>query len=269
MNLPSISAHIKKHSIQSYKKLGQHFLIHENLCSKIVKIAGDITNKTVIEIGPGPGGLTRTILAQNPKILIAIEKDKQFIPLLEDIKEVYPNLTLIHGDALLINLSELVIDSDIIIISNLPYQISTVLLFQWIRIRGKIKSMTLMLQKEVADRLCAKVGNKNYGKISVIVQSIATIKTHFVIHASAFIPPPKVKSSIVHMQFLSDIEDSLLEKLQIITRAVFQQQRKMIKTTLKDCIPNTLNQLEALQINPFSRPSELSISQYISLALIY
>ncbi len=178
-NLPTIAAHAKMHNIVQQKKLGQNFIFDSSLCDKIaLSVQGGVEGRHVLEIGPGPGGLTRSILALNPAKLTVIEKDSRCISLLQDIQKIYPNLEIISDDALKVDISNIT-DGRITIISNLPYNVGTVLLFQWLEHLERIESMTLMLQKEVVERICAKPSTKAYGKLSVMCQICADVRKEF------------------------------------------------------------------------------------------
>lgn len=267
-NLPSIASHAKSYGIVPDKKLGQNFIFDSTLCDRIVKASSDsITGKYIIEIGPGPGGLTRSILLQNPKKLIVIEKDPRCIDLLLDLQKYYPNLEIISGDALAIDLKALCQKryiEKILIISNLPYNVGTELLFRWLDYPEIVESMTLMLQKEVVDRICAKHSTKSYGKLSVMCQVLAKVSKEFDVSPKAFYPPPKVYSSIVNIAPWNIIYDKdLLKKLRDITSTAFMFRRKMLKKALNSIPENILSDLN---INNNDRPENLSPNQYLSLA---
>ena len=199
-NLPSIAKLAAKHGIVPLKKLGQNFIFDETLCDKIVKASGLQDGNIALEIGPGPAGLTRSILKASSGKLTVIEMDARCIPLLEEIKTVYPNLIIKQADALKVSLSEIVTDEKITIISNLPYNIGSVLLTSWLLQSEKINSMTLMLQKEVVDRIIAKAGTKSYGRLSVICQIVCKITKCFDVSPKAFYPEPKIWSSVVRLE---------------------------------------------------------------------
>nr|MBP7190175.1 ribosomal RNA small subunit methyltransferase A [Rickettsiaceae bacterium] len=229
MNLPSIASHAKAHGITPQKKLGQNFIFDSSLCDKIVSRTHSIRGREVLEIGPGPGGLTRSILSQNPSKLTVIEKDERCIALLLDLQKYYPNLHVISGDALEIGVRDIT-DSRITIISNLPYNVGTELVFRWLDTPNLIDSMTLMLQKEVVDRICAKHSTKAYGKLSVMCQNLAEVSKEFDVSPKAFYPPPKVHSSIVTIIPKKPLLDSeLITNLRAISHKAFMMRRKMVK----------------------------------------
>ena len=188
MTLPSIAAHAKLHDITPQKRLGQNFIFDSTLCDKIVRsVPHSIEGRHVLEVGPGPAGLTRSILAAKPSKLTVIEKDDRCIALLEDIKKIYLNLEITCGDALKITLPSLSA-SKVTIISNLPYNIGTELVFRWLEHSEMVDSMTLMLQKEVVERICAKHNSKAYGKLSVMCQIMADVRKEFDVSPAAFYP---------------------------------------------------------------------------------
>lgn len=262
MTLPSIAAHARSYGISPQKKLGQNFIFDISLCDKIVRSIPLIEGKEVLEIGPGPGGLTRAILSQNPKKLIVIEKDPRCLGLLLDLQKYYPNLEIISDDALKIKLSDLA-SSKLCIISNLPYNIGTELVFRWLEYPDLIESMTLMLQREVVDRICAKVSTKAYGKLSIICQVLAEVKKEFDVSPQAFYPPPKVHSAIVNIFPKVDVNRDMLKKLRELTHMAFMFRRKMLKKALPIVQEEVF---EELGINPQSRPEELSPEVYVALA---
>ena len=203
--MPPLRDVITQHDLRATKKLGQNFLLDLNLTDKIARTAGNLSGINVFEIGPGPGGLTRSILQNNPNHLTAIEFDKRAIAALQDLKNVTGDdiFTLIHGDALAQDLTKLS-DAPRAIIANLPYNIATPLLTGWLsQIRSNqnaYQSMTLMFQREVAQRITAQVGDKAYGRLSVICQWLCDVRLCFDVPASAFTPPPKITSSIVYFK---------------------------------------------------------------------
>jgi 16S rRNA (adenine1518-N6/adenine1519-N6)-dimethyltransferase len=266
-NLPSIAKLAAKHGIIPLKKLGQNFIFDETLCDKIVKASGLQEENIALEIGPGPAGLTRSILNASPKQLTVIEMDARCIPLLEEIKAVYPNLTIKQADALKVNLSELVTNEKVTIISNLPYNIGSILLTSWLLQSEKINSMTLMLQKEVVDRIIAKPGIKSYGRLSVICQIVCKITKCFDVSPKAFYPEPKIWSSVVRLEPKKNIPSlQLLTKIEQITNLAFSGRRKMIKSSLKALSPDILPILEKLSIKESLRAENLSPDDYLALA---
>ncbi len=266
-NLPSIAKLAAKHGIIPLKKLGQNFIFDENLCDKIVKASGIENDDLILEVGPGPAGLTRSILNFHPKELIVIEMDERCMPLLLEIKNIYPALTIKYADALKIKLNDLISNTKINIISNLPYNIGSVLLISWLHQFEMVNSMTLMLQKEVVDRIVAKPGTSAYGRLSVICQIVCDVKKCFDVSPKAFYPEPKIWSSVVRLKPKEDVPNqNLLSKIEKITNVAFSGRRKMIKSSLKSLSPEIGNILIKLSIKDTLRAENLSPQDYLSLA---
>lgn len=267
--LPALRDVIAAHGLQAQKKLGQNFLLDANITGKIVRLAGDLAGQTVFEIGPGPGGLTRSLLNSGAKNIIAIECDKRAVQALQDLKTVYPDrLHIIEGDALKADLTALA-PAPRAIVANLPYNIATPLTIGWLRdLRrdaGAYSSMTLMFQKEVAQRLTAAPGSKAYGRLAVIAQWLCDVKKLYDLPASAFTPPPKVASSVVH--FVPKILPSIspeFETVEAVTAAAFGQRRKMLRTSLKEY----QTQLSAAGISDQKRAEELSVADFIRILTV-
>ncbi|WP_341764672.1 16S rRNA (adenine(1518)-N(6)/adenine(1519)-N(6))-dimethyltransferase RsmA [Candidatus Tisiphia endosymbiont of Beris chalybata] len=267
--LPSIAQHASKHRLLPLKKYGQNFIFDNSLCDKIVRVSGLKENERVLEVGAGSAGLTRAILSKAPASLTVIECDPRCIPLLEEVKEVYPNLNIIHGDACKLDLLSLVTNK-INIISNLPYQIGTGLVIKWLKQLTLITSMTLMLQREVVDRICGVAGTKSYGRLSIICQLLCSVEKCFDVGPKSFYPPPQVYSSIVKLTPLVHLlPNKLIEAVEQITKFAFGERRKMIKTSLKKLTPKIDDLLAELKINPCSRAENLLPQDYLSLAKLY
>lgn len=273
-NLPSLREIVEKYGINARKQLGQNFIFDLNLTDKIARTAGNLTGKTILEIGPGPGGLTRSILSLNPEKLIAAEMDKKCLEALEILKNAYSDkIILIEGDALRIDENEIKqkysSQNKIKIIANLPYNIATELLFKWLDKLELFESFTLMFQKEVAERIAAKPGNKAYGRVSVMAQWLCDSRKEFDVSPSAFFPPPKVTSSIVTLipreKPLYPADKTTLEK---ILKAVFGQRRKMLRGSMKRLIKNPEEILKQAGIDETKRPEDLEIKDFCALASI-
>ena len=270
--LPAISAVIKKYKLNAKKNLGQNFLLDLNLTAKIARSCKDLAESTIIEIGPGPGGLTRGLLSENAKKIIAIEKDVRCIPALTEIAEYYPGkLEIIQGDALTYLISSDTA-SPVHIFSNLPYNIGTVLLTKWLdppEWPPIWNSLTLMFQKELAERLIAQPGSKQYGRLSILTQWRSDPRIILRLSSKEFFPRPKVDSAVVQIKRLKEprfpAKSATLTKL--VSKA-FNQRRKMLRTSLKDYIPNVVEALELANILPSNRAEDLSVEQYCSLANI-
>ena len=270
--LPAISAVIKKYKLNAKKNLGQNFLLDLNLTAKIARSCKDLAESTIIEIGPGPGGLTRGLLSENAKKIIAIEKDVRCIPALTEIAEYYPGkLEIIQGDALTYLISSDTA-SPVHIFSNLPYNIGTMLLTKWLdppEWPPIWNSLTLMFQKELAERLIAQPGSKQYGRLSILTQWRSDPRIILRLSSKEFFPRPKVDSAVVQIKRLKEprfpAKSSTLTKL--VSKA-FNQRRKMLRTSLKDYIPNVVEALELANILPSNRAEDLSVEQYCNLANI-
>lgn len=269
MSLPSTSELIKKYGLDAKKSLGQNFILDKNFTDKIARAAGDLSNFTVLEIGPGPGSLTRSILDAGAKKLIAVEKDQRCLQALEELRNFYGSrLEIIEGDALEIDETKILSgENKFKIIANLPYNIGTVLLFKWLKIAPQISSMHLMLQKEVAQRIVAKTGENHYGRLAVMVNFLCHTKIVFNVSPSVFTPPPKVTSAIIEIiprtKPLVDVEFTKLEK---VVAASFNQRRKMIKSSLKSIFPNAEEVLKNSGINPELRAENLTIEEFCAIA---
>lgn len=264
--LPPLRDVIAKYDLAAKKSLGQHFLLDLNLTGRVARAAGDLSNCTVIEIGPGPGGLTRALLAQGAKKVIAIERDRRPIAALNDIAKAYPGrLEVIEGDALKIDPASLC-EGPRKIVANLPYNISTQLVINWLENISSYECLTLMFQKEVADRLCAVPKTKDYGRLSVLTQWLCQVHSNFDIKPSAFTPPPKVMSSVVTLrprkQPLVDVPQKTLEH---IVKAAFGQRRKMLRASLKTLGINGEELAKAAGIEPTKRAEELSVEDFCAL----
>ncbi|WP_370931116.1 16S rRNA (adenine(1518)-N(6)/adenine(1519)-N(6))-dimethyltransferase RsmA [Bartonella sp. DGB1] len=260
---------IKKYNLIAEKSLGQNFLLDTNLINKITSQAGNIEGETIIEIGPGPGGLTRSILQKNPQHLIVIERDKRCIPILEEISAAYPNkLTIISADALTVNFEQLAQNcaNKPKIIANLPYNIGTQLLVNWLLTsdcHAFYKDMTLMFQKEVAERITAKVNTEKYGRLSLLANWKTINKICLTLPPSAFTPPPKVNSAVV---FLKPKENPIAVDAKIfdkIVKMAFGQKRKMLRQSLKSINANDI--LPKLNIDPQRRAETLTLEEFIAI----
>ena len=270
--LPSLRATVETHGLMAKKALGQNFLLDSNITDKIIRLSlekqnlTDFTHADVFEIGPGPGGLTRAILKANPQKLTVVEMDERCIAIMEEIKAlVGERLEIINGDALKIDFSKLG-NAPRHIISNLPYNISVPLLTGWLMEINNFNSLTLMFQKEVADRITATPGNKNYGRISVLAQLLCKIERLFDLNPNCFVPAPKIWSSVLLFQPLgNDISRADIQKVEQLTALAFGQRRKMIRQSLKS-IPGIEAALEKLEIPNSWRAEQLSPQQFLSLA---
>ncbi len=263
--LLSIAKLASKHDINPLKKYGQNFIFDESLCDKIVKYSNINFLSHVLEIGPGPAGLTRSILKVNPISFDVIETDSRCLPLLDEIKQFYPTLNIIHADALKVSLSEIG-SNKLDIVANLPYNIGTQLLINWLYQINQVNSITIMLQKEVVDRIISKHNSKNYGRLSVFCQLLCDVEKYFDVSPKAFYPEPKVSSSIVRLTpKTTPFDHELLAKIEQITHHAFIGRRKMIRSSLKGIIPNIENILLILNLEPTLRAENLSIQDFVNI----
>lgn len=252
-------------ALKAKKSLGQNFLTDPNILERIVKGAGSLEGRTVIEVGPGPGGLTREIIKYPCKQVILIEQDDRCIPYLEDLKTHFQGeLTILNGDALTLPLHSFGC-SPRLIIANLPYNISVPLLLQCLKHLDDFESLTLMFQKEVAARINALHDTPEFGRLSVICQWKANIKKLFDLPPGAFLPAPKVTSTVVQLTPRLPREDVSWDALEKVTKAAFSQRRKMLRSSLKTLVASPLVLLEEANINPERRAESLTIPEFCRL----
>ena len=246
--------------------LGQHFILDLNLTRRIAKAAGDLAGRTVIEVGPGPGGLTRALLESNAIQVVAIERDRRCINALDHLVQAYPDrFRLVEANALKQPIKELG-SPPRQVIANLPYNIATQLLLDWLEMAHAIEMMTLMFQTEVAHRLVASPGQKSYGRLSVLTQWLCEVRLVFDVSARAFTPPPKVSSSVVQLvpreRPLFPARKPLLER---VTQAAFGQRRKMLRSSLRP-LGNVDTLIQLAGVSPTQRAEDLSVEDYCRLA---
>jgi 16S rRNA (adenine1518-N6/adenine1519-N6)-dimethyltransferase len=266
VTLPPLREVIARHGLTASKALGQNFLFDGQLLARIAAVPGDLAGAEVLEVGPGPGGLTRALLAAGARVT-AIERDRRCIPALAELADHYPGmLTVIEGDALAIDAPSLFAGAPHIV-SNLPYNVGTALLVGWLTGPWPPwwQSLTLMFQKEVADRIVASVNDDAYGRLAVLAQWRSTARIAMPVHRSAFTPPPKVMSAVVHItpaDAPGAVEMAVLER---ITAAAFGQRRKMLRQSLKG-VHGALEALEIVGIDPTRRAETVSVAEFIALA---
>ena len=270
--LPPLKDVISKHQLRAKKSLGQNFLLDLNLTSKIARYAGNLDQFDILEIGPGPGGLTRSLLNEGARKVVAIEKDSRCIEALEEIQATFPGrLKLLQGDALSTNASEHLADP-VRIIANLPYNIGTELLVRWLTSKtwpSFWQSMTLMFQKEVANRIVASPGSKAYGRLSVMSQWRCDTKIAFNVPASAFTPPPKVESTLVHFESLKEPKfPAEVEVLEFVVSKAFNQRRKMLRGSLKGYFQNVEEGLLSIGVLPTKRAEDITVQEYCAMSQI-
>ena len=271
-NLPPLKDIISKYEIRAKKSLGQNFLLDLNLTSKIARYAGNLKQSDVLEIGPGPGGLTRSLLNEGARQVVSIEKDNRCIAALEEIQSLFPGrLRLLQGDALSMNVTQYLSDP-IKIIANLPYNIGTELLIRWLNSKNWPsfwQSMTLMFQKEVANRIVARPGSKAYGRLSVMSQWRCNTKIAFNIPATAFTPPPKVESAVVHFEALNEPKfPAEVDKLEFVVSKAFNQRRKMLRGALKGHFINVEEGLLSIGVLPTKRAENITTQEYCAMSQI-
>ena len=266
-SLPPLREIISEHNLRAEKKLGQNFLLDQNITDKIARTAGDMDGATVFEIGPGPGGLTRSLLQAGAAKVVAIEFDPRAVEALQSLKDASAGrLDILLQDALQTNLLDLADKGPRKIVANLPYNIATPLLIGWLKqIRDDhqaFQSMTLMFQREVGDRIVAPCGGKAYGRLAVMSQWLCQAKIVYDLPPQAFTPPPKVKSAVVHLTPKAPAADAPpFEVMEALVAAAFGQRRKMIRSSLKEY--NAA--LEAAQIDVSQRAETLDIADYIRI----
>lgn len=267
--LPPLREVIAEHGLDARKSLGQNFLLDLNLTSRIARSAGDLSDCTVIEVGPGPGGLTRALLAAGAKKVVAIEKDKRCLPALAQISSHYDGkLEVIEGDALKYNPADLA-DGPIKIIANLPYNVGTQLLLGWLTTDEWPpfwESLTLMFQKEVGQRIVSEASDKAYGRLSVLTNWRCHTEILFDLNPKAFMPPPKVTSAVVQLLPREKPLDCPLKALERVTAHAFGQRRKMLRSSLKGLKLDAEARIEAVGLNPTARAEEIDVAGFIALA---
>lgn len=270
--LPPLSEVIASHGLSPRKALGQNFLLDLNLTSRIARRAGDLSKCDILEIGPGPGGLTRALLMEGARKVVAIERDSRCLPALEEISSAYPQrLKLLEGDALEVNPLPF-LTPPIRVVANLPYNVGTELLIRWLTPATwppYWQSLTLMFQKEVAQRIVATPGSKTYGRLSILAQWRCEAKLAFEISPKAFTPPPKVTSAVVHLErletprFPADAAD-----LSRTVSLAFGQRRKMLRSSLKSLGKDVAEKIEQAEIDPTTRAEQVNIEEFCRLSRV-
>tara|TARA_R110002094_G_scaffold201274_2_gene172768 strand:+ start:512 stop:1345 length:834 start_codon:yes stop_codon:yes gene_type:complete len=269
-NLPPLRDVIAAHDLAAKKSLGQNFLLDLNLTTKIARLAGDLSGSDVLEIGPGPGGLTRGLLAEGARRVLAIEKDPRCMPVMAEIAAAYPDrLQAINGDALDINPLEH-LTPPIKVAANLPYNVGTELLVRWLTPPTWPPfwtSLTLMFQREVAQRIVAQPGSKAYGRLALLAQWRSDPRIVMDLPPEAFSPPPKVSSAVVHLTALPAPRfEADAGTLNRVVAAAFNQRRKMLRSALKSLDPAIEDHLNAVGIKPTERAEQVSLEEFCALA---
>lgn len=266
--LPPLRDVIARHGLMATKALGQHFLLDMNLTARIARAAGDLSQGITIEVGPGPGGLTRALLDQGASV-VAIEKDKRCREILEELRVAYPErLVPLEADALRVDAAALGA-APRRIVANLPYNVGTDLLIGWLKSATAFECLVLMFQSEVAARLTAPPGTKAYGRLSVLAQWLCEVEQLFHVSPKAFTPPPAVNSTVVKLtprpQPLAPAKRETLER---VTAAAFGQRRKMLRQSLRSLTPDTEALCRACDVDPMARAETLSVAQFCALARV-
>ncbi len=271
-DLPPIREVIQRHGLSASKALGQNFLLDEQLLARIAAVPGDLAGARVLEVGPGPGGLTRALLRAGARVT-AIEMDRRCLPALAELSEAFPGqFTVVEGDALKLDHGALMAKDGepepFHVLSNLPYNVGTALFVRWLSGEAwppQWRSLTLMFQREVADRIVAAAGEDAYGRLAVLAQWRASASMAMKVHRSAFTPPPKVMSAIVHVTPAAAPEGVSARMLERLTEAAFGQRRKMLRQSLKG-VPGALEALANLGIDETRRAETVSVAEFVSVA---
>ena len=268
--LPPLREVISRHGLRARRSLGQNFLLDVNLTDKIVRKAGPVAGHDILEIGPGPGGLTRSLIAAGPRRVVAVEKDRRFLPALEELAEVSSGiLQVVHADALDVDPASL-IAPPARIVANLPYNAGTALLAMWLSVPGwppPWTSLTLAFQRELADRLVAQPGTKAYGRMSVLAQWRTSASMVMTIPPSAFVPVPKVATAVVRFDALAEpVQRADPDLLFRVVKTAFLQRRKMLRSSLKPLTDDVAALLGTAGVSPEARADATSISDYCAIA---
>jgi 16S rRNA (adenine1518-N6/adenine1519-N6)-dimethyltransferase len=269
--LPALRDVIAAHDLRAKKSLGQKFLLDLNLTRRIARAAGPLEGATVYEVGPGPGGLTRALLSEGASRVVAVERDERCLSALAEIAAAHPGkLEVVSADALNLDERTLFGTPRVRVAANLPYNIGTALLVKWLTVEQWPpfwESLTLMFQREVAERIVARPKTEAYGRLSVLAQWRSSTKILFDVSRSAFVPPPKITSSVVRLEMLeAPVAPANLSDLEKVTAAAFGQRRKMLRQSLKGLAANAEERIRAADIAPTARPEQLSVAEFASLA---
>jgi 16S rRNA (adenine1518-N6/adenine1519-N6)-dimethyltransferase len=265
--LPDLRETIARHGLAARKSLGQHFLLDPAVCARIAQIAAPLEGRQVLEVGPGPGGLTRALLASPAAHVVAVELDRRAIAAQEELAAAFPGrLTVVEGDAMKADTLALMPQGPRRVVANLPYNVGTPLLIGWLKQAALFESLTLMFQQEVAERICAAPDTEAYGRLSVLAQWRCACRMAMRLPPGAFSPPPKVWSAVVHLApHAEDPGAPLLSAMERLTAAAFGQRRKMLRSSLKS-LGESDALLEAGGIEPTRRAETLSVAEFDRLA---
>ncbi|MEW6254456.1 MAG: 16S rRNA (adenine(1518)-N(6)/adenine(1519)-N(6))-dimethyltransferase RsmA [Pseudomonadota bacterium] len=269
-SLPPLRDVIRRHELSAQKSLGQNFLLDLNLTARIARGSGPLEGARVVEVGPGPGGLTRALLALGAAQVVAVERDRRCIAALAEVAEAYPGrLHVIEGDALAVDVRPLLGEGPARVVANLPYNIATLLLVGWLSVDPWppwYSSLTLMFQREVAERIVAAPGTKAYGRLAVLAGWRTEARILFDVAPTAFVPPPKVTSSVVHLVPRETPLPCALRDLERVTEAAFGQRRKMLRQSLKSLGVETMALLERAGVEETARAEEIDVPGFVALA---
>lgn len=270
MPLLSLSDTIALHGLSTRKALGQHFLLDENITQRVARTGGSLKGVHAVEIGPGPGGLTRALLRSDAAHVTVIEKDARCLPIMTELQNAFPGkLTVLEADALKVSLTEAV-PAPRAVVANLPYNVGTLLLLNWLediaRDVNAYAFLTLMFQKEVADRITAEPGGKEYGRLSVITQWLCDVSHGFDLAPGAFSPPPKVDSSVITLVPRKERLPATKQALERVLAAGFNQRRKMLRQSLKSVMADPSATLTSLGLDPTARAETLDVAAWCRLA---
>ncbi len=267
--LPPLREVIARHGLAASKALGQNFLLDGQLLDRIAAVPGPLKGAHVFEVGPGPGGLTRALLKAGAQVTV-VERDRRCLPALAELAAAYPGMLTVHeGDAMDIALESVLAEGGHIV-SNLPYNVGTALLVQWLTASHwppRWASLTLMFQREVADRIIATASSEAFGRLSILAQWRSRARLAMPVHRSAFVPPPKVMSAVVHIEPEDQPEGVSAKTLERLTAAAFGQRRKMLRQSLKS-VPGALDALAVTEIDPARRAETLSVDDFVRIARV-
>lgn len=273
--LPPLREVIRAHGLSAEKSLGQNFLLDLNLTRRIARVAAPLEGFQVLEIGPGPGGLTRGLLTEGADSVTAIERDRRCAPILAEISDSFGGVLKLHeADALTVDEKALLPpNKPVKIVANLPYNIGTQLFLKWVAVEkwpSFFSSLSLMFQREVADRIVASPGSKAYGRLSVLAQWRGIAKIALKVPAAAFTPPPKVDSAVIHfVPKITDDDRLPIKVLEATTTAAFSMRRKMLRASLKSLVKDPVSLLEQVELDPTARAEDISVADYGRLARAY
>ena len=271
-SLPPLREVIRRYGLLAKKSLGQNFLFDLNLTARIARAAGPLHGVTVLEVGPGPGSLTRTLLALGAARVIAVERDERALFALADIAAHYPGrLDIVTADAIEFDVRPRLTGGPVRIVANLPYNIATALLINWLSVEPWppwYERAILMFQREVAERIAAAPGSKVYGRLSVLAQWRCTTRILFDVHASAFVPPPKVTSSVVELVPRTEALPCDRGTLEKVTKAAFGQRRKMLRQSLRALGPDAASLIADAGLDPTARAEDIAVKGFVALARV-